>query len=322
MMTLPGLTPDLMLALELADEADRITMSAYLDAELRVATKPDRTPVTEADQGVERALRTLLATRRPDDAQLGEEYGALGHSADRCWIIDPIDGTANFLRGVPVWATLIGLVVDGAATLGVVSAPALGRRWWAADGQARTSDVNGRVRRLRTSAVSEWSDASLAYSDPIGWAPGALGRLADGAWRTRGYGDFLSHMLVAEGAVDVAVEPDLAHLVLEEITQWLDQLEPELGGEPAHVVVQLDVRGLPAVTVPRLDHVGIERALRQEFGPAAAVAQDQNIVSEVGLGPAPFKDPAPSGVVPVVDAPQTAERRRENDRGPGRFGHE
>lgn len=210
MMTLPGLTPDLMLALELADEADRITMSAYLDAELRVATKPDRTPVTEADQGVERALRTLLATRRPDDAQLGEEYGALGHSADRCWIIDPIDGTANFLRGVPVWATLIGLVVDGAATLGVVSAPALGRRWWAADGQARTSDVNGRVRRLRTSAVSEWSDASLAYSDPIGWAPGALGRLADGAWRTRGYGDFLSHMLVAEGAVDVAVEPDLA----------------------------------------------------------------------------------------------------------------
>ena len=131
-------------------------------------------PVTEADQGVERALRTLLATasRRRSTRR---EYGALGHSADRCWIIDPIDGTANFLRGVPVWATLIGLVVDGAATLGVVSALALGRRWWAADGQARTSDVNGRVRRLRTSAVSEWSDASLAYSDPIGWAPGALG---------------------------------------------------------------------------------------------------------------------------------------------------
>ncbi|MFM2437293.1 MAG: hypothetical protein RLZ55_99 [Actinomycetota bacterium] len=209
-MSSHGLTPDLMVALALADEADRITRGAYLDAELRVATKPDRTPVTEADQRVEQALRSMLAAQYPGDALLGEEFGGPGSATGRCWIIDPIDGTANFLRGVPVWATLIGLLVDGAPTVGVASAPALGRRWWAADGQAHTSDVDGRIRRLRTSDVSSWSDASLAYSDPIGWAPGALDRMAAESWRTRGFGDFLSHVLVAEGAVDVAVEPDLA----------------------------------------------------------------------------------------------------------------
>ena len=144
--------------------------------------------MTEADQGVERALRTLLIHGVPTTLNSARSTAPgplsrplLDHRSDR--------RHRQLPARVPVWATLIGLVVDGAATLGVVSARRSGG-WWAADGQARTSDVNGRVRRLRTSAVSEWSDAPLAYSDPIGWAPGALGRLADGAWRTRGYGDF------------------------------------------------------------------------------------------------------------------------------------
>lgn len=200
---------DLTLALELADTADEITMSRYLAADLQVQTKPDRTPVTEADQAVERALAARLQDQLPADGLVGEEFGDAAGQSGRTWIIDPIDGTANFLRGVPVWATLIGLVVDGVATVGVVSAPALGRRWWAAPGLCLTSDVDGSQRPLHVSGVREVSDASLAYSDPIGWPAGGLARLQQHAWRTRGYGDFWSHVLVAEGAVDVAVEPDL-----------------------------------------------------------------------------------------------------------------
>lgn len=200
---------DLAMALTLADIADDITMSRYLASDLRVETKPDRTPVTEADQAVERALAAHLERQLPADGLVGEEFGDAAGQSGRTWIIDPIDGTANFLRGVPVWATLIGLVVDGVPTVGVVSAPALGRRWWAAPGTCVTSDVDGSQRTLRVSGVQAFGDASLAYSDPIGWPTGALGRLQQQAWRTRGYGDFWSHVLVAEGAVDVAVEPDL-----------------------------------------------------------------------------------------------------------------
>lgn len=200
---------DLAMALALADIADALTMSRYLAADLRVETKPDRTPVTEADQAVERALADHLAVHRPADGLVGEEFGDAVGESGRTWIIDPIDGTANFLRGVPVWATLIGLVVDDAPTVGVVSAPAMGRRWWAAPGICATSDVDGGQRMLGVSGVRSFGDASLAYSDPIGWPAGALHRLQEQAWRTRGYGDFWSHVLVAEGAVDVAVEPDL-----------------------------------------------------------------------------------------------------------------
>jgi len=200
---------DLELALSLADLADGITMSRYLASDLRVETKPDRTPVTEADQEVERALAQRLAVAVPGDALVGEEFGDSAGESGRTWIIDPIDGTANFLRGVPVWATLIGLMVGDSAAVGVVTAPAIGRRWWAVPGSAFTRDVDGTERSLAVSKVADYGDASLAYSDPIGWPPGALGRLQQHAWRTRGYGDFWSHMLVAEGAVDVAVEPDL-----------------------------------------------------------------------------------------------------------------
>lgn len=200
---------DLAVALALADIADEITMSRYRASDLRVETKPDRTPVTEADQAVEQALAGHLTAHLPADGLVGEEFGDSAGRSGRTWIIDPIDGTANFLRGVPVWATLIGLVVDEVPTVGVVSAPAMGRRWWAAPGMSMTADVDGRQRRLGVSEVGAFGDASLAYSDPVGWPTGALVRLQQHAWRTRGYGDFWSHVLVAEGAVDVAVEPDL-----------------------------------------------------------------------------------------------------------------
>lgn len=201
---------DLDLALDLADEADTITLASYLSASLRIETKPDRTPVTEGDQAVERAVRSALARSCPDDVVLGEEYGATGGLSGRAWIVDPIDGTANYLRGVPIWATLLALVVDGKPVVGVVSAPALGRRWWAAPGVCATRDVDGAERDLHVSSVRRPADASLSYSDPIGWPPQALHRLTEGMWRTRAFGDFLSHMLVAEGAVDIAVEPELA----------------------------------------------------------------------------------------------------------------
>lgn len=204
---------DLDLALLIADAADAVSTSRYLADDLLIETKPDTSPVTEADKATETAIRGLLAQHRPDDGILGEEFGQEG-SQSRRWIIDPIDGTANYLRGVPVWSTLIGLEVEGELVAGVVSAPAMGRRWWAsAGGGAWTSDVDGGARRIRTSGVREIADASFSYSDERGWAErGAeqgLRELTQRCWRTRAYGDFLSHMLVAEGAVDIAAEPAL-----------------------------------------------------------------------------------------------------------------
>lgn len=201
---------DLEFALGLADRADAITLAHYPSASLTVETKPDRTPVTAGDKAVEQALREIIAAQRPDDAVLGEEFGAAGGLTGRAWVIDPIDGTANYLRGVPIWATLIGLLVDGKPVIGVVSAPALGRRWWAAPGVCATRDVDGKVRELSVSGVRRVQDASISFSDRQGWIAGSLDRLLADAWRTRAYGDFLSHMLVAEGAVDIAAEPELA----------------------------------------------------------------------------------------------------------------
>ncbi|MHB8340606.1 MAG: inositol monophosphatase family protein, partial [Mycobacteriales bacterium] len=161
---------DLALALALADAADRVTLARFGALDLVVDAKPDHTPVTDADRAVEQRLRELLAAERPGDAVLGEEYGAAGVGARR-WILDPIDGTKNFLRGVPVWATLIALEVDGAVTTGVVSAPALGRRWWAARGQGAYRDG----QRLAVSSVRELADAFVSYSSLTGWE--AAGRL-------------------------------------------------------------------------------------------------------------------------------------------------
>lgn len=207
---------ELALALELADRADEIALARYRAHDLVVTTKPDATPVTEADHAVERMLRVLLAEQMPADGVIGEEFGDDSDGMGRRWIVDPIDGTKNYMRGVPVWSTLIGFAVDEQVAVGVVSAPALGRRWWAAAGAgAWTRDVDGRVRRISVSQVARLSDASFSFSDAVDWdrhshTSGALQRVIDGTWRQRGYGDFLSHVLVAEGAVDVAAEPALA----------------------------------------------------------------------------------------------------------------
>jgi len=205
---------DLRLARDLADMAHVISVDRFRAQDLRVETKPDRTPVTDADRAVEQALRAALRESRPRDAILGEEYGG-SREAGRQWILDPIDGTANFLRGVPVWGTLIALAIDGVPVVGVVSAPAMGRRWWGARGEgAWVVDSPGAApRRLSVSGVQSLSDASLSYNSLKGWLEAGRGdsllALSKEVWRTRGYGEFWSYMLVAEGSVDIAGEPDL-----------------------------------------------------------------------------------------------------------------
>jgi histidinol-phosphatase len=204
---------DLALAHALADLADAITLDRYQSQDLVITTKPDNTPVTDADRAVETAIREALATHRTGDGLVGEEFGSDKGSSGRYWVIDPIDGTKNFMRGVPTWATLIALVqVDATGNeevvVGIASAPALARRWAAAKGHGAT--VNN--KKISVSKVSALSDASISYSDFVGWGDRLepFQKMLAGAWRTRGIGDFWSHMLVAEGAVDVAVEPSLA----------------------------------------------------------------------------------------------------------------
>lgn len=204
---------DLDLALELANIADAISLERFRALDLHVESKPDRSPVTDADKSVEQAIKKVLADKVPNDALIGEEYGTTG-SAARTWIIDPIDGTANYLRGVPVWASLIALAIDGKPTVSVVSAPALGRRWWAAPGVgAFTRELDGSVRELKVSAISDLEYASLSYNnlqlwDQVGMMA-QLTELSRKIWRTRAYGDFWSYMLLAEGAVDIVAEHDL-----------------------------------------------------------------------------------------------------------------
>ena len=204
---------DLALAHALADLADAITLDRYQAQDLVVTNKPDNTPVTDADRAVETAIREALAKHRQSDGLVGEEFGSDKGSSGRYWVIDPIDGTKNFMRGVPTWATLIALVqVDSLGNeevvVGIASAPALARRWAAAKGHGAT--VN--EKKISVSKVSSLHDASISYSDFVGWGDRLepFQKMLANAWRTRGIGDFLSHMLVAEGAVDVAVEPSLA----------------------------------------------------------------------------------------------------------------
>ena len=236
------LQSDLLLARELADMADAISTDRFRANDLLVTMKPDMTHVTDADKAVESAIRGGLADSRPDDAVLGEEFGASADAAGtataagaadvtlaadavgpadaphRQWIVDPIDGTANFVRGIPVWATLISLAIDGVPVLGVVSAPALQQRWWAARGlgawtREQVSPTETRERRIFVSGVSSLADASLSYNSLKGWdEEGKLDELialSREVWRTRAYGDMWSYMMVAEGLIDVAAEFDL-----------------------------------------------------------------------------------------------------------------
>ena len=219
---------DLDLALDLAARADAITAARFGALDLRVDHKPDLTPVTDADEAVEHELRNVLARERPGDDIFGEEQGGTVARSGRQWVIDPIDGTKNFVRGVPVWASLIALLQDGIPIVGVVSAPALNRRWWAAAGLgAHLSVGGGAPRRLQVSAVADLAEASLSFSDLTGWPHRErFTALTDAVWRVRGYGDFFSYCLLAEGAVDIACEP--------EVKLWdlapLDVLVREAGG--------------------------------------------------------------------------------------------
>ena len=212
-MATPDFTDDLRLAHVLADDADSLTTARFKALDLHVMSKPDLTPVTDADQAVEESIRRTLSRVRSRDAITGEEQGTTGNSQRR-WIVDPIDGTKNFVRGVPVWATLISLVVDDEVVVGVVSAPQLQRRWWAsAGGGAWTGKSLLKASRMQVSDVRRLEDASFSYSSLSGWED--RDRLEDvlslmrRCWRTRAYGDFWSYMLVAEGAVDIAAEPEL-----------------------------------------------------------------------------------------------------------------
>lgn len=202
---------DLGVAHVLADAADSVTMSRYRALDLHIQTKPDLTPVTDADRLTEETIRSTLKRARPRDAVVGEELGARG-DAQRRWVIDPIDGTKSYIRGVPAWATLIGLMDGDEAVVGMVSAPALGRRWWAGKGSgAWTGRSRSQATRCRVSAVSTLADASLSYASIGAWE--SIGRLdpflnlTRAVWRTRAFGDFWSHVLVAEGAVDISCEP-------------------------------------------------------------------------------------------------------------------
>ena len=267
------LAQDLELALKLADLADAISLKRYQANDLIVETKPDLSPVTDADKAVENAIRGELASARSADLIVGEEFGRpdsldLENLPDgkRYWVIDPIDGTKNFLRGVPTWATLIGLCDSkGEVIVGVVSAPALSRRWHATIGGGAyvTHDLkSGSVtKKISVSKVSQLADASISYSDLIGWGNSKekfIG-LQEKIWRTRGIGDFWSHMLVAEGAVDLSVEPQLA---LWDMAA-LEIIVREAGGRFTNTSGKAGVHGGSAVSSNGLLH---EAFLNEVFG--------------------------------------------------------
>lgn len=213
---------DLEIAKQLADLADSITLPRFGAANLKVDSKPDMTPVSDADIACEQQLRALLGTVAPEDAVLGEEFGGDAHFAGRQWVIDPIDGTKNFVRGVPVWATLIALLIDGHPVVGVISAPALGRRWFAAEGLGAyrqilptlSADEIHAPERIAVSDITDLADASISFSSLEGWRDRGLRdnfiALTDDTWRLRGFGDFYSYCLLAEGAVDIAAEPEVS----------------------------------------------------------------------------------------------------------------
>ncbi|MEV4735384.1 MULTISPECIES: histidinol-phosphatase [unclassified Microbacterium] len=206
------LSRDLELALRLADAADAQSLPRFDSADLEISTKADSSHVTDADLATERAIREIISAERPDDGIFGEEFGAQGDT-HRQWIVDPIDGTANFLRGVPLWGTMIALAIDGVPQVGVVSMPALGRRWWASAGAGAWTSTDAGPRRLRVSDVSALDEASVSFQSIAQWTRSGhrdqLLRLADRVWRDRAYGDVYAYMLLAEGRIDMVAEFDV-----------------------------------------------------------------------------------------------------------------
>lgn len=208
-----SLTEDLQFALELADLADSVSLPRFHAADLTIETKPDRSYVTDADKAVEAAVRTRIEAERPKDGFFGEESGRVDHGS-RQWIVDPIDGTSNFMRGVPNWATLIALSVDGKPEVGVVSAPAFGQRWWATTGGGAWGQLNSeKPRKLQVSGVQDLADASLSFQSIAQWDQAGylepLISLSRTVWRDRAYGDMWSYMLLAEGLIDIVAEFDV-----------------------------------------------------------------------------------------------------------------
>ncbi|MCK0519610.1 histidinol-phosphatase [Williamsia sp. DF01-3] len=258
---------DLEVALTLADAADAITIDRFGAVDLRVDSKPDLTPVSDADLAVETTLRERLADLRPDDAVLGEEFGGEAQISGRQWVIDPIDGTKNFVRGVPVWATLVALLVDGVPQVGVISAPALARRWWASAGEgAFAQRPDGSARPITVSQVTELDAASLAFSSLSGWRDRGIRdqfiALTDAVWRVRGYGDFYNYCLVAEGAVDITAEP--------EVSLWdlapLDILVREAGGTFTSLDGTAGPHGGSAIATNGALHTAVLSSLRPRDG--------------------------------------------------------
>ena len=214
MESLTRIADDLAFASSIIDRVDQLTKDRFGASDLQIETKPDLTPVSDADKSAESLIRSMLGRSRSRDSVYGEEEGGSLDHGGRRWIIDPIDGTKNYVRGVPVWATLLALEEDGEIQLGIVSAPALKRRWWAGKGLgAFTGTSLGNAKRIHVSGVSRLEDSSFSYSSLSGWAERqqlrAFLRLSETCWRTRAFGDFWSYMLVAEGAVDIAAEPEL-----------------------------------------------------------------------------------------------------------------
>jgi histidinol-phosphatase len=245
-------SPDLALAHRLADAADAISLSHFRTG-LAVETKADRTPVTEADRAVEAELRGLLSAERPNDAVLGEEHGATG-DGERRWILDPIDGTRNYARGIPVWGTLIALDDAGALRLGLVSAPALGRRWWAERGEGAFANGD----RISVSTVARAEDAVLCFA-----FEDELPEIARRAWHTRGLGDFWAHMLVAEGAVDGAVD---ASGVREWDLAAVQVIVEEAGGRFSDFSGDSRIDGGAAITSNGLLHEELLAAVAAQVG--------------------------------------------------------
>lgn len=234
----PPSTSDLLgVALGLADEADALSMSFYR-GDLGTEAKADGTLVTRADRAVETLLRQRISERFPGHAILGEEQGyAPGSEGAARWILDPIDGTHGFARGLPVWATLIAVERNGMVEAGVVSAPALGMRWWAARGEgAWRAAFDGTAERIHVSTVERLDEAQVLYGSlkltQLRW-PAGFPALVGRCWRTRGYGDFWQHCLVAEGAAEVALEGEISPWDIAALQVLVEEAGGRLTGDDA-----------------------------------------------------------------------------------------